>query len=274
MTSIEFYELIQLPKGVVEQLNEYEKRRKEDISGEIKEKLFRRETWDEGVKELQVYLGEDEYGMNVLWEQLYLAYTYSYEEYVKRGINMKIFADTFGFITRFVSETKDEQGKYKYSWAWWFQRQVTLEEFRIGSLEYEFVENNGHREVEVHIPSDADMSFEGLAKSVKDFLEFEQEYMPDWVGVSLTTMTWLIMPELEELLPGGSNILTFKSLFDIEYVDYNQNWYMGWIFPGYTEVNEDLPERTTLHKKLKEHLLSGKKFGVAKGHLVLDRIKK
>jgi hypothetical protein len=185
---------------------------------------------------------------------------------------MQIFADTFGFITRFVSETKDEQGKYKYNWAWWFQRQVTLQEFRIGSLEYEFVETNGRKEVEVHIPSDADMSFEALSKSVKDFLEFEKKYMPDWEGVELTTMTWLIMPELEEFLPKESNILTFKSLFDIDFVDYNQNWYMGWIFPGYAEVNENLPERTTLHKKLKEHLLSGKKFGVAKGHLVLDRV--
>ena len=81
-------------------------------------------------------MGEDPYGMNILWEQLYLVYTYSYQEYVKRNISMQIFEDTFGFITRFVSETKDEQGKYKYNLAWWFQRQVTLEEFRIGSLEY------------------------------------------------------------------------------------------------------------------------------------------
>jgi hypothetical protein len=272
MTSAEFYELIQLPEGVTEQLNEYEKQRKADIPDEIMEKLFKREAWDDGVKELQEFLGEDPYGMNILWEQLYLTYTYSYEEYVKRGIDMKIFADTFGFITRFVSETKDEQGKYKYSWAWWFQRQVTLQEFRIGSLEYEFVDTDGHREGEVHIPSDADMSFEGLAKSVKDFLEFEKEYMPDWVGVPLTTLTWMIMPELEEFLAEGSNILTFRRLFDIEFVDYNQNWYMGWIFPGYSEVNKELPEKTTLHRQLKEHLLSGKKFGVAKGHLVLERV--
>lgn len=50
-----------------------------------------------------------------------------------------IFAATFGFVTRFVSGTKDANGKYKYDWAWWFQRQVTMQEFRIGSLEYELV---------------------------------------------------------------------------------------------------------------------------------------
>ena len=48
---------------------------------------------------------------------------------------------------------------------------------------------------------------------------------------------------------------------------------MGWIFPGYSQIDENLPVKTTLHRELKEHLLSGEKFGIAKGHLVLDRIK-
>ena len=43
---------------------------------------------------------------------------YSYEEYQKRGISDDIFAATFGFMTRFVSGTKDANGKYKYDWAW------------------------------------------------------------------------------------------------------------------------------------------------------------
>lgn len=272
MTSDELYELIKLPVGVVEQLKQYEHHRKGDIPAEIREKLFIREYWDDGIKELQAYLGEDPYCINILWEQLYFVRSYTYEEYIRRGIPISIFADTFGFVTRFISGTKDVYGKYKYDWAWWLQRQITLQEFRIGSLEFEFVESKGHREVEVHIPSDANMSIEALSQSVMNFLDFEKKYMPNWRGVAITTFTWMIMPELEEFLPKSSNILMFKSLFDIDYVDYEQNWYMGWIFPGYSEINENLPEKTTLHRKLKEYLLSGKKFGIAKGHLVLDRV--
>ena len=93
-----------------------------------------------------------------------------------------------------------------------------------------------------------------------------------WSSVAITTNTWMIMPELEEFLPADSKILGFKSLFDIDRVDYEQTWYMGWIFPGYSEIDQNLPEKTTLHRKLKEHLLSGKKFGIATGHLVIDRI--
>lgn len=169
VTIDELYELIKLPRGVIEQLKQYEKHRKGDIPSEIRERLFLREHWDEGVKELQSYLGEDPYGINILWEQLNLVRSYTYEEYIKRSISIDIFSDTFGFVTRFVSGTKDADGKYKYEWAWWLQRQITLQEFRIGSLEYEFVESNGVREVEVHIPSDADMNIKALCRSVKDF---------------------------------------------------------------------------------------------------------
>lgn len=272
MTHDELYEMIKLPEGAIEQLKECEKQRSGEIPSEIRERLFRRDTWDEGIKDLQMFLGEDHYCMKILWEQLNFICSYSYEEYKRRGISKDIFQDTFGFVTRFVSGTKDANGKYKYDWAWWLQRQITLQEFRIGSLEYEFVEINNHREVEIHIPSDADMSLKALCQSVKDFIKFEEEYMPDWVNVEITTETWMIMPELEEMLPPKSNINQFKTLFNVDSVDYEQTWYMGWIFPGYSEVNEDLPEKTTLHRKLKEHLLSGKKFGIAKGHLVLDRV--
>ena len=153
--------MIHLPEGVREQLKEYEKQRKGELPTELVDKLFRRDTWGEAIKELQIFLCEDPYSMNILWEQL---------------------------------------------------------------------------------------------------------------NVEIVTETWMIMPELEELLTAESKILQFKSLFDIDSVDYEQTWYMGWIFPGYTEINENLPEKTTLHRKLKEYLLSGKKFGIAKGHLVMSRV--
>jgi hypothetical protein len=68
--------------------------------------------------------------------------------------------------------------------------------------------------------------------------------MPDWMDVPITTFTWMIMPELEEFLSKNSNILTFKSLFDIDYMDYEQNWYMGRIFPGYSKADENLQEKS------------------------------
>ena len=46
MTIYELCKMINLPQGVVDQLQEYENVRKDDISADIKEKLFERNTWD------------------------------------------------------------------------------------------------------------------------------------------------------------------------------------------------------------------------------------
>lgn len=75
------------------------------------------------------------------------------------------------------------------------------------------------------------------------------------------------MPELKEMLGKESNIIAFQNLFEIDTVDYDATWYMKWIFPGIENIDESLPERTTLQRKMKKYLLDGKKFGVAKGHL-------
>lgn len=272
MNNKELYKELNFPEGLVAQLNDYENHRSKVISSELKERLFNREKWDEAVKELQTFLGDDSYHINILWEQLNFVSSYTYDEYVKKGISIEIFKATFGFITRFVNGTKDKDGKYHYEWAWWFQRQVTLQEFRIDSLEFEYIEAWGKKSIEIHIPSDADMKIEVLKASIRKFLEFTKTYYPDWQNVEICTDTWMIMPELEELLPVDSKILAFKHLFDIDHVDYEQSWWMGWIYPGYSEINESLPERTTLHRNLKAHLLSGKKFGIAKGHVVLERV--
>lgn len=273
MTIDELGNILGLPSGVMEQLHDCQERRKK-MPGDIKEKLFCRSTWENGIAELKDFLGEDPYSMGILLEQMDLVCEYTYEEYVKRGISKEIFVETFGFITRFVSPTKDSNGKYRYDWAWWLQRQITLQEFRIGSLEYEFVEEENNRRIEIHIPSDANMKLEVLCQSVRDFLEFENKYFPEWVEVDLTTETWMIMPELDKFLTNESKILQFKRLFNIVSVDYSQTWYMGWIFPGYSEINDDLPENTTLHRKLKQYLLEGNKFGIAKGNLILERVYK
>ena len=64
------YKLLELPQEVIELLDTYGEERTKKIPEEIYRKLFVREKWDEGVKELQSYLGEDPAGMKILWEQL------------------------------------------------------------------------------------------------------------------------------------------------------------------------------------------------------------
>ena len=41
-------------------------------------------------------------------------------------------------------------------WGWWFPRQLSLQEFRVGCLEYEFVELE-EKMISIHIPSVANL---------------------------------------------------------------------------------------------------------------------
>lgn len=262
------YELLELPQEVRNQLDAYEAERKREIPEEIYRKLFVREEWEDGVKALQEYLGEDPAGMKILWEQLHILCQYTYGEYEKWGISKDIFAATMKFCTRFLKEHHATWGTYKYVWAWWFPRQMAVLEFRLGALEYEFIDGK-EREVAVHIPSDADMSVDSIQESLADFRSFRERYFAEWQDVRLTCDTWMLMPQLQELLGEDSHIVAFQKLFCIDEIDREATWYMGWIYPGYEKADEKLPEKTRLQRELKKYLLAGNPFGIAKGHMIL-----
>lgn len=266
MDTMELAGLLEIPAEVKEQLAAYESSRHISISAELGNKLLKRDQWEEGLRQLQEMLGEDPTGVKILWELLHIAAAYSHGEYEKRGIADEIFVATMKFCTRFLQERYNTYRDYNFVWAWWFPRQISLNEYRNGALEYEFVDGE-NREIAIHIPSDADMSRESVARSLEDFRLFRHRYYPEWADVDMTCDTWMLMPELKELLGEDSNILAFQNLFEIDRVDYDATWYMGWIYPGVETIDEGLPEGTTLQRSLKKYLLAGKKFGAARGHL-------
>jgi hypothetical protein len=266
MNNRELYKLLEIPQDVVDKMVHYERQRKSNMPDDIYEKLLLRTTWSDGVKELQTWLGEDKDGIKSLWEQLNIVSMYTYPEYVRRGISQDIFAATMRFCTRFLQEYYRTFGTYRYIWAWWFPRQMSLNEFRIGALEFELIDGE-KREVAIHIPSDADMRPDSVQTSLKQFHKFQSNYLSEWTGVNLTCETWMLMPELQELMDENSNIRAFQKLFEIGHIDRDAVWYMDWIFPGYDKVDENLPENTSLQRNLKKYLLAGNTFGIARGYI-------
>lgn len=37
-------------------------------------------------------------------------------------------------------------------------------------------------------------------------------------------------------------IVAFQKLFQMDYIDREATWYMGWIYPGYDVVDDKLPK--------------------------------
>ena len=79
--------------------------------------------------------------------------------------------------------------------------------------------------------------------------------------------SWLLYPGLKEVLSQTSNILQFQNYFqivDIDFADQEAEWR---IFGKVEENPEKYPENTTLQKRAKQYLLSGKKLGNGLGVL-------
>lgn len=264
----QLFELLELPPVVVKKLNVYGEKRKNVMDETTKEMILNRNLWDKGVEKLREVIGEDEDGIKILWEMLNLSCD-SYVEYEKRNIPMEIYKDTMKFCTRFLEEHYQVHGEYKFVWAWWFPRQLSLQEFRIGSLEYEFVEKD-EKTISLHIPSDANLQKEAVAESIHDFFGFREKFFPDWVDAKIYCESWMLSPALKELMDENSNIIQFQNLFVVENTDFDSMAVLDWVFPGYHSVSEDLPEKTSLQKKMKRYLLQDGKIGWTMGYLKED----
>ena len=265
MELVQLYQSLELPTPVIDKLMTYNADRSAEPDDITKAMILNRKTWDDGIKKLQEFVGDDPDGIKILGELLILCCE-AYDRYLQLGISTQIFFDTMKFCTRFVNEHYRVFGQYKFVWAWWFPRQLALLEFRIGCLEYEFVEGNENI-ISVHIPSDADLQKDAVAESFRAFMAFEKYYFPDWTDAKIYCDSWLLSPALKELLDDNSNIINFQKLFIVESVDYDSLAVLDWVFPGNSEISEALPENTSLQRKMKKYLLQGKKVGWAKGRL-------
>lgn len=268
MDNNELYHLIALPEEVIHKLNTYAKSRKSILHISVHDLIEDSELMQKLDQRIRDEIGEDEDGIGILWEELSIA-VQSYEEYEKKEIPVNIFIDTMKFCTRFLLEYHKLYSRYCFIWGWWFPRQLSLREFRIDALEYEY--NSEQKRIYIHIPSDADFSCQSVMKSIFRFKSFCRQYYPEREGLEMWCESWLLSPALNNILENNSHILAFQKLFRITEIDYESMAVLDWVFPGYNKVTEELPEETSLQKNMKKYLLDGNKIGWAKGCFIGPR---
>ena len=190
-----------------------------------------------------------------------------------RKIPVKIWIDTMKAYPRFISEHRRSYGYDGFDRYEWTVRQAGARLFRIGELEYELAENKpGQREIGVHIPSDTKLEPELLNDSLRQADGFLREYFPEWADLPKTCESWLLSPVLKELLPPDSRILRFQQAFDLREVFPEDDAALEWVFHVAQGQREGLdftklPEDTSLQRKMKALLLSGRKPGAGEGVL-------
>jgi hypothetical protein len=267
MKIIELCNLVGIPNEVQEKLIECEKGI--DFKGmeqEI-EQMKHPECWEGAIERLKCLLGSDEDGMKILTCQLQCACD-SYTKYEELNISKEIFIATMKFFPRFLQDYKDRQGSYRYVWAWWAVRQISMVEYRIGELEYEMrIENDRHL-IDIHIPADADMTIDKLRNSYLEALDFFEKHYPDYIGADMVCSSWLLAPSLKNVLPESSRILQFQKSFDIKHMEVDSLGFMDWIYGSKDIPLEELPEDTSLQRNIKIHLRNNGKIEWTSGTLI------
>jgi hypothetical protein len=232
------------------------------------ELLMREETWATGLEQLKEALGEDPGGMKRLCTMLRCALKIK-AEYDRLGISEEIYVDTMGAFSRFVREHMESYGRYGFDRGSWTPRQVSAKLFRIGQMEYEMTTLEGEPIISLHIPTDVDLRAEVLRPSMREGLAEFYRLFPEYVGRKVYCHSWLMSPQLRELLPEGSNILKFQEMFDMSPETNPGNGVLLWVFKNPKLPLEEMPENTSLQRKLKRFLLDGGQFLEGRGFLRL-----
>jgi hypothetical protein len=235
------------------------------------DKLLSRATWKEGLEELKKVFAEDTNGFKMLTCMLVCGLA-THDKYLEKGISEDIFYDTFGCFSRFVKEHKASYDCYGFDREWWTVRQIAMEEFRIGALEFEFDVVKDHKVISVHIPSDVKLSKENSDRSYAEAREFLAKYYPEYKYDNFACDSWLLSPNLKEVLDPNSQILQFQSDFQIESVNPDATDYMEWVFKNRGKSLEEVPQDTSLQRKMKAYLKSDGKIGTAFGYLKESKI--
>lgn len=230
------------------------------------EKFRSRESRMDGVKELRIKLGEDPLGFKMLACMLTTA-GFTYVKYKEKQIDEKIYFDTFACFSRFVKEHRVSYGCYGFDREWWTPRQVAMQLFRIGELEYEMAKKDRKNQISIHVPSDAKLTRESCRISLQNAITFFQKFYLEYYNVNYICDSWLLSPNLKQVLDENSNILKFQSAFQVTKFNPDDTEFMEWVFKDPAIPVEELPEETSLQRNLKAYLKNGGKIGCAYGIL-------
>ena len=186
-----------------------------------------------------------------------------------RDIFINTISDFSAFV-RLYKKATGEEGYGKYTWPMHY---AEARIFRLGAFQYEIISEPDKKRVEMHIPEGAELSPQSLGDSLKLKEQFFEKYLPEWKDIPIECHSWMLSPALKELLPQGSRLLWFQSMFELFDTDPDSNFYLQFVFDleyfqwcnGY-DLNS-LPENTSLQRNLKQYVLNGGKPGVGLGYL-------
>ncbi len=194
----------------------------------------------------------------------------------RRGIDFDIIKKSVAPVCGCIKRNKDLVGEMGTSaFFFWIYKYAKGELFRINEFEYERYKHEGKDIVNIHIPAGTKLSVYENLKSFKGALDFFDKYYPELKMTGVICESWLLSDKIEEVMGKATNISRFGDMFDrFSIGDERGDAVFRFVYDfaaPYPPV-EDLPENTTLQRKLKTYMLSGKRVYALGGTISREEI--
>lgn len=195
-----------------------------------------------------------------------------YDEYVKKGIEDKVYFDTMSDIAVWADNCKRTFGIWGINEYEWLTRHLEMKLFKLGRLQFELIifdktvsvgdltVTAGQKVLNVHIQQGELLIYEECKASYEQARAFFKN-----VHCIFVCHSWLLNPALKELLPKSSNIIQFQEDYFVFEIDENDRQCEDRLFGTFLVNPEDYPKETSLQRKAVEYLKNGKKLGIGYG---------
>ena len=217
----------------------------------------------------------DPAGLTVL--KLYLNWAADTKaRYDRLGIPEEYFFNSMKDIPIWCDDYLSKHGTPGFQEWGWVGCSLRLEIIRIGRLQYGLSQLSrevsclgksfpaGTPFLDVHIPAGEPLSPEAALASLNQAPGFYSKFFGRQFSL-FHCHSWLLAPQLKELLPENSRILQFQDLFCVYDTDTEEPQAEERIFGFHSEDPRNYPEETSLQKAAKQYLLSGKQLPMGAG---------
>lgn len=166
------------------------------------------------------------------------------------------FEDEEGAWAANVEETKEAFIGYPFL----ENGRVSKETVSLPKAVWKKVLEKGDPVVSVHIPPTGKLTPELVDETLEETRAFLAKYYPDFSYKAFFCHSWMMDPQLDEMLGTESNIVKFARRFTRLSHKSDGQAIFTFIFmkPDMNFDINDLPENTTLERKAKQHYLDGK----------------
>ena len=111
--------------------------------------------------------------------------------------------------------------------------------------------------VSLHIPKGADLTPENVLNSMNTGLSLAREYFPDYSVKALLCVSWLLEPQIGELMGSSSKIAGFGNMFHRFPIISNGKAIFTFVFVGQFPDYASLPEDTRMQRVFKKLYMDG-----------------